>query len=408
MSVKSFFTYIVVGCVLFAMLCGGSFRIGSLSLRNYMTVFLLAYTIINQKRISNNYITKSYFVFFFTILVCALINGDALNLSFWTGSIISYFIPSFLVYFATTLFCKKCESGVDIIGKLLIFLYIINAIVTILQYYGNPIGWAISRILSSGDLISESIIETHGGESSFVGIAVAAGLFGFVTGNGYFIGSYAPLATMRISQNNIKQIIFEYIVLALGILAAFATQERMALLAVICNILLILFYNFRNRKNSYFLTILLIFCAVAYISENVTDYGRFTMDTDNSDRKELSRVFNEFLNTENVWFGGWSNYMNLFPGKNQHNTFMDTITRYGVVGFIPFCFLFYKVFRVSILSLIMARKNRIISTYIYSSAILLYLFYSLTHGTGLQSGDVTFWLLFALFESDSNKSYILN
>ena len=54
-----------------------------------------------------------------------------------------------------------------------------------------------------------------------------------------------------------------------------------------------------------------------------------------------------------------------------------------------------------------ARKKQLQMIYSYASATLLYLLYSMRHGTGLQSGDVMFWLLFAVLAHESNKNKLL-
>lgn len=404
MKSKTIITYIVLSVIIFAMLCGGSLKIGPLTLRNYVTVFLMLYSFLNRSYLSKNDVIGKYLIFFTVAIFCTVLNGDAFNMSFWTGTVISYFLPSFIVYYATLEFCNKNEEGGLEISNVLFVLFVINAFITILQYYSNPIGWAIARTLSSGDLQSETVLEMYGGSDNFVGIAVAAGLFGYVTGNGYFIGTYAPISSKLSFNTNKILLILGFLVMAIGAYAAFATQERMALLVVLCNVACVFFYNSHNSKSSNFLIIISVLCAVAYISNNITDYGRFSADTDNSDREQLYIAFNSFLKTDAAWLGSWSEYNSHFRGLNQHNTFMDEITRYGIVGLIPFVILFWKVARFSITHLFKARKYKLHTMYIYASATLLYLLYSMTHGTGLQSGDVMFWLLFAVLVHESNKN----
>ena len=113
------------------------------------------------------------------------------------------------------------------------------------------------------------------------------------------------------------------------------------------------------------------------------------------------------MKTDSVWFGSWSGYNSHFRGLNQHNTFTDEIIRYGLVGLIPFVILFWNVAKFSIIHFFKARKKQLQMIYIYASATLLYLLYSMTHGTGLQSGDVMFWLLFAVLAHESNKNKLL-
>lgn len=404
MKSRTILTYIILSVIIFAMLCGGSLKIGPLTLRNYVTVFLMLYSFFNRSYLIKNNVIGKYILFFAVAIFCTILNGDAGNMTFWTGTVISYFLPSFIIYYATLEYCNKNEKGDLHISNVLFVLFIVNALITILQYYSNPIGWAIARTLSSGDLQSDAILEMYGGSDSFVGIAVAAGLFGYVTGNGYFIGSYAPISSKHSFSANKVLLIFGFLVMAIGAYAAFATQERMALLVVLCNVAFVFFYNSQNSKSSNFLIVVAILCAVAYISDNITDYGRFTAETDNSDREQLYDAFNSFIKTDSAWLGSWNEYNSHFRGLNQHNTFMDEITRYGFFGLIPFVLLFWNVAKFSITHFFMARKNKLHTMYIYASATLLYLLYSMTHGTGLQSGDVMFWLLFAVLAHESNKN----
>ena len=407
MKSKTIITYIFLSVTIFAMLCGGSLKIGPLTLRNYVTVFLALYSFFNRSYLTKNDVIGKYLIFVVIAIFCSILNGDAGNMSFWTKTVIGCLLPSFIIYYAILEFCNKYEKGSSQISIVLLVLFVINALITILQYYDNSIGWAIARTLSSGNLLSDEILEKYGGSDNFIGIAVTAGLFGYVTGNGYFIGAYSSISSKLSFSTNKITLILGFLVLAIGAYAAFATQERMALLAILCNVACVFFYNSHNNRSSNIFIIIAALCVVAYISNNITDYGRFTADTDNSDREQLYIAFKSFLKTDSVWFGSWSDYNSHFRGLNQHNTFMDEITRYGLVGLIPFVILFWNVAKFSIIHFFKARKNQLQMMYVYASATLLYLLYSMTHGTGLQSGDVMFWLLFAVLAHESNKNKLL-
>ncbi len=371
------------------MLVLGSYRIGPLTARNYITLLLGLYVVVNVKKITLDSNIKMYIGFIFLIVLLSFFNGDGYTSSFWILSIFARHIPSIITFLAIVLYAKSNDTS--LIYKSLSILFFANAVITISQYYNNPIAWAISQTITPVDF--SELEDRISGVATTTGLAVSGGLFGYAVANGYFLASYAPLTSISIWEKRTKSTFKGLSILLLSCFAAFATQERMALVVLMVYICIFL-YTSRNNKKSSILLVLSILAIMWYFSSNDIDVGRFSMDQNNDDRKELFRAFELFMSSDFALVGGYVNYSHF--GGGQHNCFLDSITRFGIVGGVYFVLLFYRVTKYLLASFRESLSLRQIKTTVLSVSCLLYMLYSLTHSTGLQSGDVMFWVLFAL------------
>ncbi|MFT0443460.1 hypothetical protein [Bacteroides thetaiotaomicron] len=100
-----------------------------------------------------------------------------------------------------------------------------------------------------------------------------------------------------------------------------------------------------------------------------------------------------YLSSADCLLGGFADYCTKYIG--QHNTFLDVITRVGLIGFPLFIAYFIKTF-LSFFKEVKFYNPDITSLLAISG--LIFIAYSQTHSSGIQSGITYFWELVAMFE----------
>lgn len=385
----NFIKLIFVFISIFSLLVLGSYRVGPLTIRNYITILLGIYVIFNAKKIYFDRNLNIYVVFIITIIIISFINGDGFTSSFWQVSIIGRHIPCLIAI--SSLIIYSHNNNLAYIYKSLFVIFILNGILTTLQFYNYPMAWTISQTLNPIDL--EAFEMRLNDSLTMSGVALAGGLFGFAVSNGYFIASYAPIFSKNLWDRGLRNYISGIFVLVLSVFVAFETQQRMAILV------LAVFFCFVFLKNntgtlSKILTISVIGLFLYYLINSDVDLGRISTEHNNEDRRALAQSFVHFLSSEYVLFGGYSNYSQF--GEGQHNSILDSITRFGLIGSVVFISLFYRITRWCYTILRIALKSKNTNQIVLSISCLLYLLYSMTHSIGVQSGDIMFWLMFTL------------
>ncbi|MDT3369869.1 MAG: hypothetical protein LIR40_14715 [Bacteroidota bacterium] len=342
---------------------------------------------------------KLHLFYIVTIILCSFINGDSSTSSFWQGAIIGRFFTSTIYYMAVIAYCYK-YSAVKLEHAIL-SIFVLNAAVTILQYFNHPIGWGISLLFRTEELAHQEYLDNAKDSAKILtGFAAAGGLSGFVVANGYYINTYCPQISNTVWNNSSISKLLGVLLIALSLFTAFATQERMAVFSIALYFIFVILFAF-NGKHKVLACTLIAFCLYLYFSNPDFDYGRINFEQSNSTRLDLFDDFEKFASSEYLWFGGVENYNKVF-GVGQHNTFLNAISFYGIFGSIPFFLLFFSVLLNCTKTLFSSLKknNKLVAS---SASCLMYLLYSMTHSTGLQSGDATFWVIFGLYIYYSNR-----
>ena len=126
----------------------GAVYIGPFSVRVYMTIMMLLYLIFTKLRSASFKIDKEqsfvtqYIVFILLMGVAMIFNGDFEPFNY-PKNILAYHLVAITSFYATLRFIKTRE---DLNTVLITIALIVSAtsIVSIMQFKGNPIGWAIS------------------------------------------------------------------------------------------------------------------------------------------------------------------------------------------------------------------------------------------------------------------------
>lgn len=362
-------------------------------MRNYMTLLSIGYILMHMKYIHFDAGFRWYILYVTLLVFLSFINGDYASSEFWR-TIVGYHIVCIILYIALTIYVRDNIKVNYIVGILFTF-YLVNGFITILQFNGNPTGWLIGEIISPQNAATineyDDVLQLS---DSMLNYSLVGGLWGYAVANGYFTATYLPIVSMLV-WNNKKEILLGIFMLIYAVVICYMVQQRMAFILVVLYILFIIF----TRTNLFAKILLFIGVLFLMSSESIMfdlDMGRLNFDQKNEDRLELLEDFDSFLDSGNVIFGGYSDYINRFGELGQHNTFLDVWTRSGFVGLLAFCVLFAIVVYRSITIAYCSYAKRYYNIFALSISCIIFLLYSMTHSSGLQSGAVIFWLPYTL------------
>lgn len=382
--------------IVFSLLFGGTLRIGVLSFRHICMLILVAYSIKNWSKVNFGLSGKLYLVYLGFYLFASFFNGELYSFTF-LQSFFTYHLPCLSMIMALPLLIKT-EKDIRTMTIVITVLYLFNAIVTVFQYNGSPIAWAIGNSISEMSEehyeVAEKLINSGKG---LLYNAVITGITGFVVSNGYFCATYLPVVTKGLYGKFNKEWIWPVAVLVFSFITIFYIQQRTSFYLAI--VYLVFFLIARSKMS---MTFFLIFLFVSYgiyggIGES-QDIGRLSLSENLENRVLLFDHFFAFLNSDIMFWGGLESYMKNF-GMVQHNTLLASWVYGGFLSFLVYCVLYFLLF------INMAKKvlknikysHLHVNSIAFGCAGVIYLLFSLSHSDGVHNGSVMFWLVYLLF-----------
>lgn len=363
-----------------------------ISIRIYVLMGLMIYALFVNGLKKINICFKYYIVYLlFYICICA-INGDMFTADF-SKNMLSYHILSIATYLVYVCIIRN-EKELNLLLVLIIILCLFNSFVTILQFHNIPIGWSIGNFFGVDSESAELYLDAHGNDS-FLNAAFSAGINGNAVVNGYFMASFFPVMIYGIWSKSIWKRMISYFCTIVGLYTIFCIQQRMALICVALYLIYVFYYKVSTSKISLFIALLaLLFLYLWGFSSENYDFGRLSSQTDNSARLTLIDGLFVFFQNGDVLFGGFEKYLSLgFQG--QHNTFFDVVTRAGLIGLVVFIIYFFKTL-IFVKDHINIRKPSLQTSLCFS--VIIYILYSQTHSTGIQSGITFYWSIIAMID----------
>ncbi len=292
---------------------------------------------------------------------------------------------------------------------MLSIIYVCNCIVTILQYYNVPLGWAIPAYFNDNiSDISAQYERYTEREGSAYNISLAAGLFWSSVSNGYFCATVLPIITYKAmsSQFSTKSRAIALLILTIGMVAIFTIQQRAAF-ALLCVYLLIVFKKFIFSTRHIFAKMIILLVVIAGICTYSTydvDFGRLTLDKVEGDsRVELLETLSQIPLDD--WLCG-TDVSNVNLGLSAgHNAILDSFRRGGILCLLLFIVLYLSLLYKSLRIYFRTSKQKHFLQSSLALSCIFFLAYSLLHSVGVQSGSPLFWILYTLMLSSINLEY---
>lgn len=401
---RSFFEYIIIFIVYASVFFLGAFYIiGPLSARNFIVVAMFVLSLFYKpvygqpKGVCWYYVWLSFYVIV-NILSGSLFQENVLK------ELVTFHLVCVMILFSIPRLVRSQDS-IKRIVIVLVALYIINAIITILQFHDNMIAWAIGQAVTPlSDVAEESYarFEIEG----FLGVAVVTGLTGFVVMNGYFSAVFFPLVTSGMFKHSFLKKTIAIALSVLAIYSVFCIQQRMAFYLV-CAYCGIMIWCFGGRK---WRLITFIVAVSALVMILITDemllndtFGRLLGDSGDKVRGETGDYVSLFLSSPN----------NLLFGRNTvatyedeqifltmgHNSILDSLRRGGIVSLLLYLYLLLVLVKDCYKNIRKANNSKDYVSVVFGASSIIYLLYSMGHSNGIPSGAVYLWISYSMMKA---------
>ncbi len=381
----------------------GSFAIGPFTMRVYMTIVMVVLLLIKgieKNNTKNAYSLPRSFIGLFGLFLlietlALLLNGEFFAFEY-PKFLLSRYIPCIVSFFAFDYFLstpEKCKKTFIFLTGLIV----INCFVTLLQFYGNPLGLKVALALTNV-AENENEIMNNGGrdEMAVFGVNSAVGLFQHTFSNGMYIASLGILIAGLEDKFNKFKIIYFLLILVI-IFACMTTQGRAPFIMLVLSFLLLFLKSPISRPLKILGVLLVIIAALNYIP--------FMIESET-----LGRITNQSIYQEDVRLSIWEGCIlfisdHLFLGgpyaysqtgaDPAHNYFLNAFILGGLFGGIVAIVLFVRVMYDAIKALVM--NNSSIMLISAAASIIIYMVNSLFHNASIITGDTLFFLIYPLF-----------
>ena len=384
--------------IVFAILFLGGRGIGILSIRNACAIFLIYVLIRNANAVKVDFCQKTYIIYLFVLLISNIMSGQIIDYEF-----IRNFLSGHIVCVVLFLALPILFNSYFKLKNLILFLsiiYGINCIVSILQFTNNQLGWEIGLAITPDAKNAVDQASLYKNEfDNLLSRSLVFGIVGFVVANGYFTATFLPLVTSDLicKKLSFKQNVMSLVLLILSSISIFMIQQRMAFAILLVYIALI--FILKTSTVGKVIIGLFIILFIGLFSNHLSlnfDMGRLVVDgiADDSRMNQFANFLN-FFNTDNFIWGAELSDARLGDSMG-HNTLMDSLRRGGFFSFLTYIFVFVSLLIKCVQTALTAYKYQMKYMLASSISCLLFLIYSFTHSTGVQSGAIFFWILYSM------------
>lgn len=326
--------------------------------------------------------------------------------SVYVNKLFGTYLGCLVLYCSTKTMISKYNAIGYIIYTLLV-IAVVDSIVTIGQFYNNPIASTIFNILNVSSNLEADMLEKYESSGGAISGLTAGGLLGGLQ-NGYFLSAALLLAFYN-KEGEIK--IYNWILGGVIYLGLFFTQERAGFYFGTIILLLYIFLNTsRNKKN--IITILFIGVFLLILGDDLlyrfvdfenTRYG--ILESDMGGRSNLSAGSWDYVLSHP--FGGA--YSFFARGNRMPHNFIANSFLYGGIlgGFFIMLLIFGQIWKSIRIYIDTIKKNTYSLTLIMF--ILLYLVYTLNsgfHNPCLATGTELFFVWWGCVEALMKKENI--
>lgn len=384
MRYKFFYSLFFIASILYS-----SFRLPlGVTPRNIMSLVMLVVCFYESRHFFLDKWFGIYLIFIAFFSLSSALTGYSSSFNHW---FIGYFVVAYIGYWATMILIKKYD-GYSLVLKLFVGIGLLDALVTVGQFYNIPFILQIPNFLGiSSDV--DMLAELDANDTA-LGL-VLPGILTNDVYNGYFIMSTGILS-LYFLKDGFR--IFKLLPWLLFSIASFMVQQRapfyifmIASVAIFIKVTYIT--NSRYKYIYLFLLLILIPVMASYLLNFLTTSGsRFSLGMESTNRNELFAQSIQFIK-DNTLIGGFFG-SHIYP----HNLFLGAWICGGIFGFVSIvvltCMQFGRVFK-SFFSKIRDSRNYL--RMLFGMSFLSFGLNSLFHNAGLYTGDLILWILWGAF-----------
>ncbi len=388
--------------LLFPFLFLGGIHVGPLSVRMIVSYGLLFYVL---WRGSSDYLPnkamRMYFAYLLVYIFINIVNLTAFDITFIKQLVAEHFVCCIAIFAFPRVF--KTEQSLWAVYVFLVFSFLLDAGVTILQAFNIPLGWIIGMSINPLEIEEMATMQSELGDVEDFQKSFIMGIMGRSVGNGYFIATMLPVVTYHVWDKFRLKTLWAFFMFAIAGICIYFIQQRMATIVAAAYILAIVFLKRTSILTRLFSVVAIIILFAIY-GESLFDFdysqlGRL-FDYNDELRGSTLDVLGEFASEPGRFLLGNNQITNAEERQVflvlGHNTFTDTFRMGGIFLLITFLILFYHLCKSLIEVFIFSYHEEDFRTMGMAIGCFCFLLYSQTHSTGVQSASIMFWTLYTI------------
>lgn len=398
---------------LFSIIVLGSLYIGPYSIRVYMTVLMLLFLLINtisRRKESKNNAPRSFIISYGVFVLFAglalSMNGDFDYVNFPKLFLANY-LNCFVTLFAIFYFVNNKHQ----LRQTFIFLSLLiglDALITILQHYGDPLGQLVVLAFTNSAEYAAEFADNMGEiEGKMFGLNAPVGLLGHVHANAIYIACLGlfPLF-LFLKRERFLYNAFWFVVSAVCIYACFCTQERAAFILLLFFALFFL-YKFSKRRARIGLLVLVgvfVFTVLPTLLINDSLGRIISVESGQEERNSIWTDALGFLSQNFLW-GGPSAFNKINPAGG-HNFFLNAFINFGLFTAIIAIFIYFSMILNALVAYLKIKEEDV---KILACEVLVFSAICQFHNASILTGDTLIFILYPLFLKALNiYGYSLN
>lgn len=358
--------------------------------RNIMTVVMLVVCIAEDKKLFFDKWFGIYIIFVFGYVMSANMTG---YVSLVLRYLIGFYLVGYVGYWSTIILCKK-YNGTELLINTFIIIGMLDAVVSIGQYYNISLLTNIPQFLNIG--VADEFLEVMEEGEEALGLNLP-GLMAHSVYNGYFIGVVGTLSLFYLKDGISFIKLVPWVV---SVITSFMVQQRGPFYLLLIISFYVIFKTIRRQGGQYkVLWQLLLIVVVPIIISQLASFllggsSRFGKGMDSTGRESIYRSTLSFIENNFIW-GGYSKLRREGYGA-PHNLFLNAWVYGGFLGFLAIVWLTLKQF---LLIIRLAHKSSVMFNYVFficGMAFMGFTLNSFLHNTGIVTGDIIIWILWGI------------
>lgn len=388
-------SFLVVSSYLFL----GGYHVGPLSLRLLVSYGLLGYALsLGTTKYQPTKGIKMYFVYLAAYIFISVLNFSAFRACFVKNLFVYFIVSCSAIVAFPKLFKTKVSIWTAYI--VLVFIFLLNAFVTYLQYIDSPLGWSIGMYINPAQIEELGEIQFQLNKEEGIQAAILMGIMGNPVSNGYFVATILPVVTCYVWDKFGLKTAWTAIMFVIAGFCVFVIQQRMALIVTAFYVVTIFALKEKNVKSLVFMIITVIVLLKFFQGIDISEFGRLGTVEEDEDRMGTLEVLGDLLSDPVQVLLGYQrvgDYIDLYVFRTiGHNTILDALRRGGIFLMLIYIVLFFRLCKELVEIVRFSRRVKDYRTLGMALGCICYLLYSQTHSAGVQSGGIMFWTLFML------------
>lgn len=366
----------------------GSQYIGFLSYRQLLSIVMLVFCL---KEYRGLWMEKSFRFFLGFVLFFCFTSVFSGFFSECIKVVVAYYLVAYIGLWSTVISVQK-NNGMDCIHTI-VAIGVIDAVVTILQSFGNPIALGVGLLFAPEEI--ENLME-KADQSEVLTVSIS-GIVGQVY-NGYLLMTSSILSFLYIKK---YKVLLKYIPFAICFIACFLCQQRFPFYVTILFVAFFLLQSFKQysigKKILFLIIVTFALCLIVPKFVEFSNYHDLRYSAIGSDGTGRVEIYQFALNyiTQNFFTANIFEFRELC-GFSPHNILFNGLIYGGIIGFcfllVTFCVQLKKA-----LGNVFASFNKNSYFIFFSScAFLAFTANSLTHNASIITGDLLIWVLWGI------------